>query len=149
MAPDTDQGNNNAPDKDTFGGSHYKSLKPMGITFNGMSYGNDNTYLFGYPGIRDPMFMFSHGRSETSPITNGGWYVDCSGLTGGASGGPWTQSNPVSGNMVVASVNSWGWSNGDPGMGSPPYDTGGAKCVYDAANAADINGGDIVAQCPK
>lgn len=147
VAPDTDGGNNNGPDRDTFGGGQYKSLVPMDITFNGMSYGQ-NTHLFGYPGSRDPNFMYTEGVTETSPITNGGWYVECSGLTGGASGGPWTQSNPATGKIVLASVNSWGWSNGDSGMGSPPFGQG-AKCVYDAANAAIMSGGHVVASCPK
>ena len=148
VAPDTDSGNNNGPDRDTYGGDAYRSLVPMGITFDGLSHGQ-NTHLFGYPGSRDPQFMYTEGRVDRSPITDGGWYVDCSGLTGGASGGPWTQSDPSTGRMSVGSVNSWGWSNGDSGMGSPPYNTGGAQCVYDAANSADINGGHIVANCPK
>ena len=149
IAPDTDSGNDNAPDADTYGGNGKpKSLTPMGITFDGLSYGSD-THLFGYPGARDPNFMYTEGSAETSPITIGGWYVRCSGLTGGASGGPWTQSDPSTGRMVVGSVNSWGWSNGDPGMGSPPYDTGGAECVYNAANTANIYGGHVVASCPK
>lgn len=148
VAPDTDKGNNNGPDRDTYGGSGpYKSLVPMGITFAGLSYGQ-NTHLFGYPGSRDPLFMYTEGRSDQSPITTGGWYVECSGLTGGASGGPWTQSDPSTGRMAVGSVNSWGWSNGDSGMGSPPYDTGGAECVYDAANSASMSGSHVVANCP-
>ena len=148
VAPDEDPGNNNGPDRDTFGGDTYKSLKPMGISFAGMDYGK-NTRLYGYPGNRDAKFLYSEGRAEKSPITEGGWYVQCSGLTGGASGGPWTQSNPASGRIIVGSVNSWGWTNGDPGMGSPPFDTGGAECVYDAANSASWDGGYVVAQCPE
>lgn len=143
VAPDSDAGNNNAGSA-----GKIKSLKPMGITFNGMTVGG-NTHLFGYPGSHDPQFMYTEGRAETSPITDGGWYVDCSGLTGGASGGPWTQSDPATGQMVVASVNSWGWGDGSTGMGSPPYDTGGAECVYNAANSANMAGGHITASCPK
>lgn len=150
VAPDTDPGAKNGPDKGTFAGNNYKSLTPMGITFGGMKYGDNDTYLFGYPGARDPEFMYTQGRSETSPITNGGWYVDCSGLTGGASGGPWTQSDPKTGRMVLASVNSWGWTDGGTGMGSPPYDTGGAECVYNAALSSTLkNGNNIFAPCPK
>ena len=149
VAPDTDPGNNNGPDRDTYGGKGpYKSLIPMGISFDGLEYGK-NTYLMGYPGSRDPKFMYTEGRADKSPITQGGWYVDCSGLTGGASGGPWTQSNVSEGRMVVGSVNSWGWTNADSGMGSPPFDTGGAECVNQAANTADINGGYQIASCPK
>lgn len=147
VAPDMDSGPKNGPDRDTFGGAVYKSLTPMGISFQGMNYGQ-NTYLFGYPGSRDPQFMYTEGRADPSPITNGGWYVECSRLTGGASGGPWTQTDVTTGDMVVASVNSWGWSNGDSGMGSPPYDTGGAECVYNAARSANLNGSHVVAPCP-
>lgn len=149
VAPDTDPGNNNGPDRDTYGGKGpYKSLVPMGIAFDAMQYGK-NTQLMGYPGSRDPKFMYTEGRADTSPITQGGWYVDCSGLSGGASGGPWTQSDVGSGRMTLGSVNSWGWTNSDPGMGSPPFGEG-AKCVYEAANQADLNGGyQIVPSCPK
>ena len=147
VAPDTDSGRDNGPDRDTFGGDSYKSLKPMGITFQGMQYG-ENTHLFGYPGTRDPRFMYTEGQADISPLTIGGWYVMCSGLSGGASGGPWTQSDPSTGEIVVAGVSAWGWTNGDPGMGSPPYDTGGAECVYNDAVSAEMNGGNIVAQCP-
>lgn len=147
VAPDTDPGNENGPDRETFGGSNYASLSPMGIAFDDMSYGY-KTSLFGYPASEDAKFMYTTGRADTSPITNGGWYVQCSGLSGGASGGPWTQSDPATGRLTLGSVNSWGWSNGDPGMGSPPFGQG-AQCVYDAANAAAMNGGDVVANCPK
>ena len=146
VAPDTDPGNNNGPDQEEFGGNVYRSLVPMGIRFDGLDY-NTNTHLFGYPGAHDPDFMYTEGHTGQSPITNGGWYVACSGLTGGASGGPWTQSDPSTGHMVVGSVHSWGWSDGSPGMGSPPFDVG-AKCVYDAANAANMNSGNILATCP-
>ena len=120
----------------------------MGISFKGNEIGK-NTYLYGYPGSRDPHFMYSEGRCETSPVTQGGWYVDCSRLTGGASGGPWTQTNPSAGHITVTSVNSWGWTDGDSGMGSPPFDTGGAECVYNAANAAAVTGGYVVETCPE
>jgi hypothetical protein len=147
VAPDTDNGNDNAPDASSYAGpGKVKSLKPMGITFSGMAYGA-NTFLFGYPGSQDPKFMYTEGVAEESPVTDGGWYVDCSGLTGGASGGPWTQSDPTTGQMVVASVNSWGWGNGSTGMGSPPYDVG-AECVYNAANSADMASGYFTAVCP-
>ena len=149
VAPDADDGNNNGPDRETYGGDNYHSLKPMPISFEGMKYGA-NTHIFGYPGARDPKFMYTEGRAVTSPINDGsGWYVECSGLTGGASGGPWTQSDVTTGTMVVASISSWGWGDGDSGIGAPPYDTGGAECVYKAAVSADLNGGDVFARCPK
>ena len=149
VANDEDPGEDVGPDRGTFGGDAYKSLTPMGITFEGIETGK-NAFLFGYPGARDPLFMYSHGRAVESPVTDGGWYVDCSGLAAGASGGPWTQSDPSTGQIVVASVNSWGWTNGDTGMGSPPYNTGGAECVYIAAISANINDGEnLVAPCPE
>lgn len=150
VAEDESPGMDVAPDRETFGGDVYKTLKPMPITFEGMEYGR-TSHLFGYPGARDPLFMYSSGRADESPITEGGWYVQCSGLAAGASGGPWTQSDPSTGEIVVASVNSWGWTNGDPGMGSPPYDTGGAECVYNNAITANLNSARslVVAQCPE
>ena len=35
------------------------------------------------------------------------------------------------------------------GDGCPPFDTGGAECVYNAANAAAIDGGFFEAPCPE
>lgn len=148
VAPDADPGYGNGPDRETYGGKDYKSLKPMPISFDGLKHGA-STYIFGYPGARDPKFMYTEGSSLPSPITNGGSYVECSGLSGGASGGPWTQSDVSTGTMVVASVSSWGWGTGDPGIGASPYDDGGAQCVYEAAVSADLDGGDIIARCPK
>ena len=146
VAPDTDPGNNNGPEEEEEG-RDYSSLKPMGISFDGLEF-NNNTYLFGYPGARDPDFMFTEGPIETSPLSEGGWFLPCSLLTAGASGGPWTQSDVKSGRMVVEAVNSWGWSNGDPGMGSPPFGAG-AECVYDAANTAEMDSSSFAANCPK
>eukprot|EP00977_Amphora_coffeiformis_P014352 scaffold3978_cov199-Amphora_coffeaeformis.AAC.2 len=148
MAPDTDLGHNNGPDRDTFGGSGpYKSLVPMGISFADLDYG-ESAHLFGYPGSRDPKFMYTEGRADRSQLTQGGGYVECSSLTGGASGGPWTQSDISNGRMVVQTVNSWGWTNGDPGMGAPPFNTGGAECVYQAANTVDMEKGYQIISCP-
>ena len=150
VARDNHPGKDVGPDKDTFGGGVYKALKPMGISFGGMTL-LQNGYLFGYPGSRDPMFMYTHGRVETSPVTTAGYYVECSGLSAGASGGPWTQSDPRTGEIVVSSVNSWGWTDGDLGMGAPGFETGGAECVYKAAVNANLNGGpkNIAATCPE
>ena len=149
VAVDDHPGKDVGPDKDTFGGDVYKPLTPMGISFNGPTLGQ-NAHLFGYPGSRDPMFMYSHGRVDESPVTKRGGYVACSGLTAGSSGGPWTHSDPSTGHMVVTSVNSWGWTEGEPGMGGPGFDTGGAECVYNAAVNAHIGAGaqNIVAKCP-
>lgn len=145
VGPDSDPG-----DKNRAPGGPPSSLTPMEISFEAITYGK-NVHLFGYPGNRDPQFMYTHGMAERAPINSGaGTYVECSGLSGGASGGPWTHPKHISmGRLVVSSVNSWGWSNGDPGMGSPPFHTGGAQCVYDAAVSASLNGGNVVENCPS
>jgi len=150
VAPDTDSGNNNGPDKASYAGNSYKSLVPMSISFDGIQEG-ENTYLFGYPLVDDPYLMYTQGLAETAPsyITSGGWLVSCSRLSSSASGGPWTHSNPATGKITVRAITTWGWTDGRPGMGASPYDTGGAECVYNAANAANLNSGYVVANCPK
>eukprot|EP00977_Amphora_coffeiformis_P003513 scaffold657_cov214-Amphora_coffeaeformis.AAC.7 len=150
VAPDTDPSDQNGPDRGTYRGpTPYHSLTPMGISFKGVQNGN-RFHLFGYPGSRDPQFMYTHGRAEEAPIKTGGNYVGCSGLTGGASGGPWTTPFPLAtGRLVVTTVNSWGWGNEDPGIGAPPFNTGGAECVYKAALKANVNGNHVVANCPQ
>jgi len=149
VAPDTDSGNDNGPDRDSYGGGGTPtSLVPMEISFGELDHG-ENTFLMGYPGSRDPKFMYSEGYNDQSPMTQGGGYVECSKLSGGASGGPWTQSDISDGRMVVQTVNSWGWANGDPGMGSPPFHTGGAECVYQAANRIETDKGYQIVSCPE
>ena len=149
VAPDTDPGPNNGPHVHGFDNGGHESIKPMAISFSGVQEGFE-THLFGYPAKLDPYFMYSIGEAEASPLGNNGPYVDCSGLTGGASGRPWTQADTSSGTLVVHSVNSWGWGNGNPGMGAPPFNTGGAQCLFQAANTASMNSGDIVAHhCPR
>jgi hypothetical protein len=145
VGSDTDLGPMNGPDT----GAQRGSITPMAISFGGIQEGLE-THLYGYPAAQDPFFMYSIGTAGSSPIGGRGAFVECSTLTGGASGGPWTQADPSTGSLVVQSVNSWGYGNGDPGMGAPPYNTGGAECVYRAAASANVNGDNVVAtNCPN
>ena len=150
VAADSDAGPNNMP---VTSSGTATSLQPMGISFNGINL-NQETYLFGYPADQDnystgAKLMYTRDMAQSAYRHTGsyGYYLPCSGLSGGASGGPWTQSDPVTGYMTLQSVNSWGWAqDGLNGMGSPPY-TSGAQCVFNAANSRPLNSGDYVAYC--
>ena len=150
VAADGDPGPNNLPETSV---GTAVSLEPMAISFNGISLGEE-TYLFGYPADQDnnvdgAKLMFSHDIAvSANQYTEGdGYYLPCNGLSGGASGGPWTQSDPATGYLTLQSVNSWGWVDETrTGMGAPPY-TNGAECVYNAANTEDLSSGDIVVIC--
>lgn len=114
------------------------NMMQLGISFREMEY-EENAFVFGYPKDRDPDFMFSHGRLERDTM---GYYIDCSLIRGGSSGGPWAQPDPARGNqIVVSSVISWIWENNSPGVGGPPFHTGGAECVYNFANTLSIEPG--------
>ena len=113
-------------------------IKPMSISFEPMIIGAEAN-LFGYPLDEDPNLMYTVGQVEETPIAGEeGYYVPCSGLSDGASGGPWTQSMSPDGDIVVSSINSWSWMDGSSGMGAPRLDTGGAYCLFRAANQGSI-----------
>lgn len=64
--------------------------------------------------------------------------MDNCGLTGGASGGPWiTDFDPATGSGKVVSVNSWSYGDRN-GMGGPIIDASAARCLANAARAADF-----------
>jgi hypothetical protein len=147
VAPDSDPGPDVGPHVHSYDVNGHASIEPMAIDF-GVQDGLE-THLFGYPGNVDPNFMYSIGTAEISPLgAEFGMYVECVGLTGGASGGAWTQADVSTGTMVVHGVNSWAWGSGRLGMGTSAFDTGGAQCVYNAAVGASMTSGDIVANCP-
>ena len=127
-------------------------IKPMGISFDPMYVGK-KTSLFGYPLDEDPYFMYSVGGLDDTPFPEEeGYFLACSGLREGSSGGPWTQSISRNGDIVVASINSWTWDDGSPGTGGPRLDTGGAACVYNAANQATLDNDRLtheIAPCPR
>lgn len=128
-----------------------ETIVHMGISFEGMEYG-ENAYVLGYPAEYDPKLMFTEGQVEEPPGKGDeGYYIDCSALKWGASGGPWTQSDPSTGDgVIVSSVISWVWADGRPGVGAPLFDTGGAECVYDAANSVEIESEEsVTVSCPR
>ena len=136
------------------GGPSY--LTPMNVSFTGMTYETVDTHLFGYPADRDVAgkgAQFMHTAdviySTEHPDLTGrpGYYAPCSGLSGGASGGPWTQTDPVTGSLTLQSVNSWGWvDNAYTGMGSSPF-TDCAKTVYEATKAVSVTNGGVSVVC--
>jgi hypothetical protein len=120
-------------------------LTPVAISFDGMTVG-ETGYALGYPTDYDPEFMYTAGEIQDSPLTEG-YYIECSQLSGGASGGPWTQSDTSTGTMTVSAVTSWTWSSGDS-AGAAPLHTGGAYCLYLAALSADLSSTEsFVADC--
>lgn len=98
----------------------------------------DWTHNLGYSYSDDPFFMYSAMDMEEFDAVN--WWQPTSGLSGGSSGGPWVQPmNETSGSGPIISVNSWGYSNGDPGMAGPKLNGTTAECVFDAAKSGDLN----------
>lgn len=154
VAPDDNPGPLVAPTDDIIdahGSEHmpenrHDALVPMDISFSS-PHERAKVHLFGYPLNRDGKFMYSAGRLESSPYSSGGYYQRCSSLRHGASGGPWTTSDPTTGNIVVQTVSSWARADARPGVGAPPFGSA-AKCVYDAANQATLGGAqNVVANC--
>lgn len=123
-----------------------KPIIPMDISFKALALGED-AYLFGYPMEEGPNLMYTRGRVDPSPFEDNCFFVACSALSKGSSGGPWTLSDPQTDHIVVIGVNSWGLS---PGMGSPPFHTGGAECAYKLAQTMSLDSNDgtgVVAPC--
>lgn len=115
----------------------------------------DFTYGLGYSYSDDPNFMYCADDMTTQGTAN--WWLPICGLSGGSSGGPWEQAS-TGGAEVVMSVNSWGYSNGSPGMAGPKLNGGAsnaASCLFGIATstgfgeipAGDGNAGVAPAGC--
>ncbi|GLS84759.1 Ig-like domain-containing protein [Paraferrimonas haliotis] len=112
----------------------------------------DYTRGMGYSYSDDPNFMYC-AENMTSNGPDNWWLANC-GLSGGSSGGPWIQPNVNA--LEVMSVNSWGYSDGSPGMAGPKLNGTTAQCLFDVAvdtdttDTRDGSAGVIVSQvsCP-
>ena len=125
---------------------------PMDVSFSAPAVGAV-TYALGYSYDVDPQFMYCTDPMENLDASN--WWLPNCGLSGGSSGGPWSQPfNASTGNGPIVSVNSWGYTN-SPGMAGPKLSGTSAACVYAAAKSsplglayADGDAGVTVSGCP-
>lgn len=128
------------------------AVAPMDVSFAGVSIGGV-THALGYSYDVDPQFMYCSDPMENMDAANY-WLPNC-GLSGGSSGGPWSQPFNVStGNGPIMSVNSWGYTN-QPGMAGPKLAGTSASCLYATAKSAplglayaDGDAGVKVSSCP-
>ena len=100
------------------------------------------TYALGYSYAMDPSFRYCAEGMSTNGSSN--WWLGNCGLTGGSSGGPWSQSDADDlGNGPVISVNSWGYIRSS-GMAGPKLSNNTAQCLFDVARSAPIDSSGIV-----
>ncbi|TDG12873.1 hypothetical protein E2F43_15045 [Seongchinamella unica] len=109
---------------------------PMDVSFDAADATvNVYTRALGYSYSDDPNFMYC-GEPVTDSSYQGLLLRNC-GLSGGASGGPWSQSTELNlGKGPIISVNSYGPSRGKPYMGGPRLSGNDAECLFDAAKLA-------------
>jgi hypothetical protein len=128
------------------------AVVPMDVSFAAPVVG-DLTHALGYSYNVDPQFMYCADPLESLDAAN--WWLPNCGLSGGSSGGPWSQPFDTStGNGPIISVNSWGYTN-QPGMAGPKLSGTSASCVFGAAQSqalggtyADGEAGVKVSSCP-
>jgi hypothetical protein len=128
------------------------AVTPMDVSFAAPVV-LDVTHALGYSYDVDPQFMYCADPMESMNADN--WWLPNCGLTGGSSGGPWSQPFNVStGNGPIISVNSWGYTN-QPGMAGPKLSGTTASCIYARAKSAtmglsyaDGDAGVAVTNCP-
>ena len=128
------------------------AVTPMDVSFSAPTV-LGLTHALGYSYDVDPQFMYCADPVENMDAAN--WWVPNCGLSGGSSGGPWSQPFNVStGNGPIMSVNSWGYTN-QPGMAGPKLSGTSAACIYANAKSAplgltyaDGNAGVKVSSCP-
>lgn len=90
---------------------------------------SDFTYGLGYSYSDDPNFMYCVDDMTINGADN--WWLPVCGLSGGSSGGPWIQNMTTSsGSGLIISVNSWGYSDGSPGMAGPKLSGSTAYCLF-------------------
>lgn len=96
------------------------------------------TYALGYSYNMDPSFRYCAQGMSTAGSVN--WWLGNCGMSGGASGGPWTQSSANDlGKGPLMSVNSWGYTN-QPGMAGPKLNDNTASCLFDRAINQSFSG---------
>jgi hypothetical protein len=128
------------------------AVTPMSVSFSAPSL-DVLTHALGYSYDVDPQFMYCADPLENLDAVNL-WLPSC-GLSGGSSGGPWSQPfNVGTGNGPIVSVNSWGYT-GQPGMAGPKLSGTSASCLYTRAKShglglpyADGDAGLTVTNCP-
>jgi hypothetical protein len=95
----------------------------------------DFTHALGYSYSEDPNLMYCAEDMTTEGAYN--WWLASCGLSGGSSGGPWTQPMDTSlGTGPVISVNSWGYTT-SPGMAGPKLSGSSAACLLTTATSRD------------
>jgi hypothetical protein len=111
------------------------AVTAMGISFSSPTLGT-LTHGLGYSYSVDPQFMYcADGLTQESTVN---WWLGNCGLTGGSSGGPWSQPfNTSTGNGPIISVNSWGYT-GQPGMAGPKLAGTSASCVFAVAKSSSV-----------
>jgi len=112
-------------------------ITPMEVSF-GPATLDVYTRALGYSASDDPNFMYC-GEPVTGSQYDGYLLPNC-GLSGGSSGGPWSQSTAVDlGTGPIMSVNSYGPSRGKKYMGGPRLDNTDAACLFEVAKNAPSN----------
>lgn len=113
-----------------------KIIAPMKVSFGAANLGV-YTRALGYSYSDDPNFMYC-GEPVTGSSYDGYLLPNC-GMSGGASGGPWSQSPEVDlGDGPVISVNSYGPSRGKKYMGGPRLDNNDASCLFEVVKNATV-----------
>lgn len=128
----------------------------LSISWSAPDSGGAYTYALGYSYSDDPKFMYCAQPlgTITSTFTTGtytNWWLSGCALSGGASGGPWSQPLPdqeFDGYQPIMSVNSWGYK-GRPGMAGPKLQDvgstlGGAHTLYNAMQTLTDGSGNLV-----
>ena len=124
------------------------NIAPMTVSFSedDADY-NIYTHALGYSYSEDPNFMYC--AESVGAGSYDGWLLPNCGLSGGASGGPWTQSIKADlGTGPIMSVNSYGPRRGRSYMGGPLLHGNDASCLFDTARTiseADLShaGGNV------
>lgn len=112
-------------------------VTPMKISFSGTDV-TKYTRALGYSYRDDPNFMYC-GENLSTGYLDSLLLPNC-GLSGGASGGPWSQSQEQDlGQGPIISVNSYGPARGKPYMGGPQLYGNDAECLFEAAKVINAN----------
>ena len=112
------------------------NVTPMEISFAEAEY-TLYTRALGYSYSDDPNFMYC-GEPLTGAVYDpDGYLLPNCGMSGGASGGPWSQSQDLDlGTGPIFSVNSYGPARGKSYMGGPNLNKSDASCLFDKVKTA-------------
>ena len=128
-----------------------ENSKPSLVRSDSNSFWSSDGVAFGYPAVSPytgQLLFRSSGRVVGDPNNGGRTWRIPSGMTGGASGGPWYSGYSSTSLGSTASVNSYKYSSDSQGMYGPKFNQSTLD-LYTQATRGNCSGATTIVNCKQ